>query len=275
LYIKYKETIRRKTSMTKQNMRTGAAAILLGAAVLTGCASSQASAPQAAAQMPNYIQVETVNNHDTITIQASEAVKVVPDMAAIVYGINSENKDAQACQQENSEKVGKVLEYFKGQGIAEASIATSDFSLNPMYDWSGNQRILTGYEMRTQVTVSDVPMDQVGALISQAVAAGANEIISVNYLSSKYDEAYEEALTKAVAQAKAKAEAMAHAENYQVISVVSMEEMGDSQQGRYVDSGLARNMASVKMEAAADMAVMAGEMDVTARIQVVYQIAPR
>lgn len=254
--------------MIKQQMKIGAAAMLMGAMCLTGCAT------QATTSVPNYIQVETVNNEDTITIQASEAVKVVPDIAMIVYAVNTEDADAQVCQQNNSERVTKVLEYLKGQGIAETSIATSDFSLDPMYDWSGNQRVLTGYEMRTQVTVSDVPMEQVGALISQTVKAGANEILSVTYLSSRYDEAYQEALTKAVAQAKTKAEAMAHAEGCQVVSVASMEEYSDAQQGRYMDSGLRKSVAdeSAAMGSISNMEVMAGEMEVKAKVQVVYKI---
>ncbi len=258
--------------MIKRRIRAGSAAILLGAMCLTGCS------PQVSSPASNYIQVENVNSSArTVTVQAGETVKVVPDMAAIVYGINTENEDAGVCQQDNSRQVAKVLEYLKGQGIADTSIATSDFSLEPMYDWSGNQRVLIGYEMRTQVTVSDVPMEQAGALISQAVDAGANEILSVNYFSSRYDEAYQEALAAAVSQAKAKAEAMAHAENCQVVEVVSMEEYGDMQQGRYVDSGLSRN-AAYKAEAAGaveDMAVMAGEMEVAARIQVIYKILPQ
>lgn len=257
--------------MMKRQMMIRGAAVLLGAMCLSGCA------PQVSTSVPNYIQVENMNTERTITIQASETVKVVPDMAVIVYGVNTEDKDAETCQQMNAERVAKVLEYLKGQGIGENSIATSDFSLDPMYDWSGNQRVLTGYEMRTQVTVSDVPMDQAGALISQVVDAGANEILSVNYLSSKYDEAYQEALEKAVKQAKAKAETMAHAESCQVVEVVSMEEYGDMQQGRYVNSGLGRNAAykEAASGAAADMAVMAGEMEVAAKIQVVYKILPQ
>lgn len=261
--------------MMKQRMMIGGAVILLGVMCLSGCA------PQGSSSVPNYIQVENVKNEErTITIQASETVKVAPDMAVIVYGVNTEDKNAEVCQQKNSEKVAKVLEYLKEQGFEESSIATSDFSLDPMYDWSGKQRVLTGYEMRTQITVSDVAMEQAGALISKTVEAGANEILSVNYLSSKYDEAYQEALAKAVAQAKGKAEIMAHAEGYQVVEVVSMEEYGDAQQGRYVESGLSRN-AAYKLgmaEAAGDtaaMSVMAGEMEVAARIQVVYKIVPQ
>lgn len=258
--------------MMKQRIMAGGAAVLLGVMVLTGCT------PQEAVSVPGYIQVENVDAEKrTAAIQASETVKVVPDMAVIVYGVNTEDQDAGVCQQSNSEQVAKVLEYLKEKGIAETSIETSDFSLNPMYDWSGSQRVLTGYEMRTQVTVSDVPVEQAGALISQVVEAGANEIISVSYFSSKYDEAYQEALAKAVQQAKTKAETMAHEEGYQVVGVVSMEEYSDSQQGRYVDSGVSRN-ASYKTEmagAAEDMAVMAGEMEVAARIQVVYEIVPQ
>lgn len=257
--------------MTKRQIMNSGAAVILGAICLSGCA------PQASATIPSYIQVENVKTERTVTIQAGETVKVVPDMAVIVYGVNTEDQDAKTCQQMNGERVARVLEYLKGQGIGENSIATSDFSLDPMYDWSGNQRILTGYEMRTQVTVSDVPLEQAGALISQAVKAGANEILSVNYLSSKYDEAYQEALDSAVRQAKTKAETMAHAEGYQVVEVVSMEEYGDTQQGRYVNSGLSRNSA-YKAEADAameDMAVMAGEMEIEAKIQVVYKIIPQ
>lgn len=257
--------------MVKQGRKIGAAMLVMGAVCLAGCT------PQVSTSVPNYIQVENVNDGQTITVEASEAVKVVPDMAVLVYGVNTEDKDAQSCQQKNSDQVAKVLEYLKGQGFEDASIATSGFSLDPMYDWSGNERVLTGYEMRTQVTVSDVPMEKVGALISQTVKAGANEILSVSYLSSKYDEAYQEALEKAVNQAKTKAETMAHAGGYQVTDVVSMEEYSDMQQGRYVDSGLARNTAYKEAASAdvMDMAVMAGEMEVSAKIQVVYKILPQ
>lgn len=255
----------------KRNRMALAGMLAAGVLCLSACS------PQVSTSMPNYIQVETVNGAKTITIQASEAVRVAPDMAEIVYGVNTENQDAQACQQDNAKQVEAVLTYLKGQGFDEASIATSGFSLDPMYDWSGSSRVLTGYEMRTQITVSDVPMEQVGALISQTVEAGANEILSVSYLSSTYDAAYEEALAKAVSQAKAKAEAMAHAESYQVVGVESMEEYSDSQQGRYVESGAVRNMSAKAGApgAAMDMAVMAGEMEVTARVQVVFQIVPR
>lgn len=38
--------------------------------------------------------------------------------------------------------------------------------------------------MQTEVTVSDVAVDQVGTLLSNGVGNGANEIYSVSYYSS-------------------------------------------------------------------------------------------
>lgn len=59
--------------MTKRKIRSGAAAVLLSALCLQGCAS-----PQAVSNVPNYIQVETVNNEETITIQASRGGTWIP-----------------------------------------------------------------------------------------------------------------------------------------------------------------------------------------------------
>ena len=65
--------------------------------------------------------------------------------------------------------------------------------------------------MNTEITVSDIPIDQAGEILSQSVTAGVNQIESVTYFSSQYDENYQEALKGAVAMARSKAEAMAEA----------------------------------------------------------------
>ena len=141
-----------------------------------------------------------------------------------------------------------------------------------------NTRKLIGYEMQTEVTVSDVAVDQVGTLLSNGVGNGANEIYSVSYYSSGYDDAYAEALKKAVDLARTKAEALAEASGRTLGYVVSIEEYSDSQYGRYVDGGVNLKKESAVMEAAgaedtaADMNVMPGEMEVSANIKIVFSM---
>lgn len=261
-------------------MRKNNYLFMVGCAVLTA-ASITACGSQAAAVVPNVIRVENVNEEErnTVVINSSETVKVVPDMAEIIYGITTEDEDAAECQQKNTEKLDQVIEFLKAQGYEESSIKTSGFYMNPKYDWSGNRQQLIGYQMETQITVTDVPVADVGMLLSKTVESGANEIQNVSYFSSAYDQAYEEALAKAVETAKSKAEALAHAGGCQVTDVLSIVEKKDNQYGRYVESGIntsSKLSAAVEMAGgSADMAVMPGEMKVTADITVEFRLLPR
>lgn len=234
--------------------------------------------------IPEVIQVENVGGDQedrTISVSAREMVEVTPDMAQIVYRIVTEDSDAEQCQEKNSRQLDQVIQYLKEQGIQDSSIKTADFSLDTQYDWSGNRRVLLGYEMSTRLEATDIPIDQVGKLLSGAVSAGASEIWSVSYFSSQYDEAYEEALAKAMDMALKKAEALAHAGGCQVTDVLSVREFGDDQSGRYVDSGIRANSAKASagafavQDAAAEIAVMPGEMQVSADIEVEYLLLPQ
>lgn len=55
-----------------------------------------------------------------------------------------------------------VLALLKEKGIADTSVQTSGLGLNPIYDWDNGKKI-TGYEMTTEVVVSDVAIEDAGA----------------------------------------------------------------------------------------------------------------
>jgi len=246
--------------------------VTAGTVLLSACSKG------GAVTVPDTITVKNADDgKNKVTLNTAETVKVVPDMSEIVFGIRTEAAEADQCQADNAENLERLLEYLKAQGVEEKSIATSGFSLDPRYDWSGNKQTLIGYEMRTQVTVTNIPMDQTGAMLTKGVKEGANEIVSVNYFSSSYDEAYAEALKKAVELARSKAEALAAASGQKAGDVLSIQEYNDSQYGRYVSSNLAVNTrasGAMKEEAAMDMGVMPGEMSVKASICVEIELLP-
>lgn len=260
-----------ESSMKKRTLAAAGLAMIM-AVSLAGCSTT--------VSVPDTVKVENVGDSSDgkITMDSSETVKIVPDMAKIVFAVTSEATKADECQQKNTESLNSLTEYLKGQGIDEKSITTSGYYLNPRYDWSSNTRKLIGYEMQTEVTVSDVAVDQVGTLLSNGVGNGANEIYSVSYYSSGYDDAYAEALKKVVDLARTKAEALAEASGRTLGYVVSIEEYSDSQYGRYVDGGVNLKKESAVMEAAgaedtaADMNVMPGEMEVSANIKIVFSM---
>lgn len=260
--------------MRKRMVFAAVGCVAAGSVLLSACASPV----EATVSMPSVVQVKNLDDEENrITVSSSETVKVVPDMAEISFSVVTEQESAEACQQENTENLNRLLEYLKSLGFEDKSIATSGFSLYPRYDWSTNRQVLVGYEMSTEVTVSDVPMEQTGGILTDAVANGANEINSVSYYSSGYDEAYNEALAKAVELARSKGEALAEASGKKLGGVRSIQEFSDSQYGRYVDSNVrmsSKNMAVESAGAAADMGVMPGEMQVSAEISVEFALVP-
>ena len=249
--------------MRKHFTQTAVILAAVSAIGLTACTQGSTSAP-----IPDTIKVENVKDN-VITVQSTEEVKVVPDMAELVFSVTTQAADAKACQEQNSKDLENVISFLKGTGIAETSIQTSNYGLDPIYDWNSG-RTITGYEMNTTITVSDIPIDQAGTLISSSVEAGINSISQVTYLSSKYDETYQQALKNAIASAKVKAEAIAEAGGCTLGPVVHVEEYNDNQIARY---STYKNAAVEDMAAgAASMSVEPGQLSVEARVTVEFEI---
>lgn len=249
--------------MRKHFTQTAVILAAVSAIGLTACTQGSTTAP-----IPDTIKVENVKDN-VITVQSTEEVKVVPDMAELVFSVTTQAADAKACQEQNSKDLDNVISFLKGTGIAETSIQTSNYGLDPIYDWNSG-RTITGYEMNTTITVSDIPIDQAGPLISSSVEAGINSISQVTYLSSKYDETYQQALKNAIASAKVKAEAIAEAGGCTLGPVVHVEEYNDNQIARY---STYKNAAVEDMAAgAASMSVEPGQLSVEARVTVEFEI---
>lgn len=242
---------------------------VMAAAFLSGCKEQQA-APSASVP-----ETAAVQERNTVTVSAGEKVMVVPDRAEIVFGVTTQAANAAACQEQNTQQVDQVIELLKNSGMEESSIRTGDYWLNPRYDWSGSQQKLIGYEMHTGITLSGVPLEQVGELLAGAVESGVNTIDSVTYSSSKYDENYQEALKLAAVSARAKAETLAAAENCSVLGVMEILEYSDESSAKYTDYSINSKMqkqAAGAVEDLAAAAVMPGEVAVNAQITVTYEI---
>ena len=227
----------------------------------------------AGGQPSGVLKVETVDSQ-VITVSSRETVKVVPDLAEIIYAVTTQDKDAGVCQKENKEKINRLIDTLKELGVEEKSIQTSFFDLNPRYDWENDGAII-GYEAVTQVTVTGIQLDQAGLVMEKSVESGVNQIQSVSFLSSSYDESYQEALKMAVAQAQEKAQALADASGCTLGRPVQITEHTANDRYRYANEAkLSRGMAEMEDgAAAADMAaVMPGEIEVEANISVDYAI---
>ena len=162
-----------KINMKRTIYTAGLSAAVAAAALgLGGCGTGT--------QIPDTIKVQNMDaDSNTITVIGKEEVKVVPDMAEIEYSIYTKKETAAECQSENAKDLNAAIEKLKSLGVEEKSIQTSSYGLNPIHDWNSSDQAVTGYEMTTRLTVSDIPIDQAGTILSESVSAGVNGIDSV------------------------------------------------------------------------------------------------
>jgi len=211
---------------------------------------------------------------NTIRVNSSEKVHVIPDIAEVVYSVRTENKEAAACQQNNNDSVSQVIELLITLGIGETSIQTSDYYMHPIYSYKNNTTKVVGYEATTTLTVTDLPIDDLNNILAQSVTSGINTIQSITYQAGKYDECYHKALTAAIDSAHQKAETMAIAAGCHIGQVVNIEETGGYSEARYTDYARVSQLNAAKEEALADStkSIMPGEIEVEASIVVEYQL---
>ena len=221
-----------------------------------------------------------------ITVSASSETKVVPDKARISVSIVSEAKTAEECQTENAESVNAVVEALQALEVSDESIQTTYSDLSPRYgsrvtdgdddedDGSYDEWVITGYEMTTSLSISDLEIDNVGTVIQACVAAGANEADGVQYYASDYDEAYNEALTQALETARGKAESIAQATGVGLGKVTDVSEGYQDTSLRYVDSYNAMAAAEEAADSAGVAAkTMPGQVSISAEVTVTYAIS--
>jgi uncharacterized protein YggE len=149
-----------------------------------------------------------------IIVNATGEVRVSPDKATINIGVESRAATAAAAAAQNSQKQRAVIEAIKARGVPAEQISTSNFSVIPetRYDREGQAapRILS-YRVVNSVTVELKRMDQVGPVLDASLAAGANQINSMNFGVKNADSARRAALGAAVTKARLDAETIARA----------------------------------------------------------------
>ncbi|MBQ5405322.1 MAG: SIMPL domain-containing protein [Oscillospiraceae bacterium] len=237
-------------------------ALMLGLTVC-GTASDGAFTAEAA---------DAPETEETVTVSASDTVRLVPDKATVSFGVTTQEKTAELAQSKNSEAVKNVIAVLTERGTEEKSIRTTGYSMYPRYDWSdyGDQRII-GYQVTTTMTVQDQDIEDLGALLSACVAAGINDVDTVRFLCSDYDEAYRQALAQAVAASREKAEVLAEAAGKKLGGAVSIVEGWQDSSARY---GRNTEVSLAKQESAdaAGPILQPGESEIRANVTVTYRM---
>ena len=173
---------------------------------------------------PNSIQPET-----TLSISAEGRVNREPDIAFLNAGVQTQGQTAQAAMSANSAAMNGVFDALAAADIDRRDMQTSNFSLQPQYDYSNRdngQPRLTGYQASNQLTVKVRDLDTLGETMDALVSAGGNTFSGLNFALEDDRAAKNAARDLAMKEAIARAELYAAASGYEVARVVTISESG-------------------------------------------------
>jgi uncharacterized protein YggE len=235
----------------------------LAALGLTGLAAAAALAAT-----PSFAQ-ESKTMPRVISLTGHGEVKARPDMAVINVGVTTQAQTAREALSENTKAMEKIFSSLKAAGIEGKDIQTSNFSVNPRYQYDQNNvqppRVI-GYDVSNTVSVSVRKLDGLGKVLDQAVSEGSNQINGIMFAIADTGKLEDEARKLAVADAERKAKLYADTARITLGSIMSLSE-GNVQPPQPVFYGKA-----MRAEAQSAVPIAEGEQTVAIDVNVTWEI---
>jgi len=214
---------------------------------------------------------DEVKMNRIISLTGHGEVRAVPDLAIVTMGVLSTAETARKALDDNTKAMTELMASLKAANIETKDIATSNFSVNPRYDYgqnNGQPAKLVGYDVTNNVTVTVHKLDAIGSVLDKAVSSGSNQINGISFSISKPDAAMDEARKLAVQDAKRKAELYAAATTTTPGNIISIAEGGPVFQ-----PPMQVQMSARKMSAdAANVPISQGEQVISIDVNISWEI---
>ena len=205
-----------------------------------------------------------------IQAMAIGEVTSAPDRATIIFGVETRAATAGDASTQNATRQNAVIAALRSAGIPQERIATISYTINPEMEYDEARRTprVVAYVARNLVRVDVREIGRLGALIDAAIRAGANNVHSLQFDSSRREELRREALQSAMRKACAEANVMAQAAGGSLGPLLSASTN---------DAPRPYPMPEMRMAAGAaqaDTPITPGEMEIGVMVQTRWQFVP-
>jgi uncharacterized protein YggE len=204
-----------------------------------------------------------------ISVVGEGIVLAQPNVARITLGAEVFDQSLTNAQAEAARRMDAVVARLKADGIADDDIRTVSFNITPQYDQRGdqNQPVLRGYQVQNLVAVRSTNVAGLGALLDDAVNAGATRIFGITFESSDMESLKNQARDQAMQNAASKAQQLARDAGVSLGRPTSVEES---------DTGGVTPVRQVTAPQAAAPAattpIQPGQLQVSTTVRVVWSI---
>lgn len=118
-----------------------------------------------------------------ITTSGNATIKAAPDMATLNIQVSERAKDAAQAKKQVDERVAKYFVFLKENGVVKEDIDAANIRTQPNYEYDKKteRSVINGYTATRTVNVKIKKLEQLNTLLDGALAAGLNEINSVEF----------------------------------------------------------------------------------------------
>ena len=149
----------------------------------------------------------------TISVSGAGDATSSPDMAMISLGVQRQAKTARQALSQNNKAMASVLAALKSGGIADNDLQTSNFNIQPQYQYfkpssTGRQQPpkIVGYIVANQLSVRIRDLAKLGEIIDLTITLGVNTGGNIQFLNENPEplitRAREDAMQNAISKAK-------------------------------------------------------------------------
>ena len=202
-----------------------------------------------------------------LTVQGAGVVYVDADRATISIGVRETGEQVADVQAAVNGKMDSVIKALKDMGIADEDISTNAIGVYANYDYSTDVEQIVNYTGYNSVYVTTSDVQNVGAYIDAAFAAGANNLDNVEFFASDTTEAGARAMEMAVENARSKAEVLAKAAGMRLGAIEEIKEGTADEYNMPV-------MYAKTEDAGAGTTVIASRQRVGAAVSVTFELEP-
>ena len=161
-----------------------------------------------------------------IQITGHGEVRSPPDLAIVTIGVMTQAATARDALDKNTAAIERVFAGLRAEGIDAKDLQTSNFTINPRYDYAQNNQTprLVGYDVINTVVVSVRKISALGRVLDVAVSDGSNQINGVMFSIADPEPLRDKARQVAVADAERKAKLYADAARLKLGDIMSLSE---------------------------------------------------
>ncbi len=156
------------------------------------------------------LHMTTTQASGEFSVVGEGKTEAVPDTAYVDIGVTvSKAASPREAQKQIDTVNNNIVNVMQKLGIPKKDIKTSQYSINPAYDYSNNREKIDGYNGTVMITVKTAKTELVSRVIEEATQVGANQIQGTRFEISDPDSYREQARKKAIENAKSQAEKLA------------------------------------------------------------------